>query len=81
MAEKIEEQNEIITLSKLALELKIYRSTLDYYMSLDLIKPMNVIGATNVFNKQETIERIKKIKKLQENGNTLREIKELLEKK
>lgn len=83
MMEKIkpEIQDEIITLSQLAMELKVYRSTLDYYMSLELITPMNVIGATNVFSKQATMERLREIKKLQKSGKTLKEIKELLKEK
>ena len=81
MAEKIkaEQPNEVTTLSKLALELKIYRSRLDYYASLNLITPMNSIGKLNLFNKQATMTRLKEIEKFQKRGKTLKEIKLILE--
>ena len=80
MAEKIkaEKPNEVTTLSKLALELKIYRSKLDFYMASGLIIPMNKINKMNFFDKQKTLERLKEIKKLQKKGKTLKEIKGLL---
>ena len=80
MAEKIkaEQQNQIITLSQLAMELKIYRSKLDYYVSLSLISPMSTIGKITFFDRQKTLERLKEIKKLQKKGKTLKEIKGLL---
>jgi len=81
MAEKIkaEVQNQVITLSALAFELKVYRSKLDYYLSLGLITPMSAIGKINFFDKQKTTEKLKKIEKLQKSKKTLREIKELLD--
>lgn len=81
MVEKIkaEVQNEVITLSALAMELRIYRSKLDYYVSLSLITPMSTIGKITFFNKQKTLEKLKKIEKLQKKGFTLAKIKELLD--
>jgi len=83
MAEKIkaEKPNEVTTLSKLALELKIYRSKLDFYMASGLIIPMNKINKMNFFDKQKTLERLKEIKKLQKKGKTLKEILEILKEK
>ena len=75
-----EEANRVITLSALAMELKIYRSKLDYYMSLGLITPMNTIGLINFFDKQATVIRLKEINKLQKGGKTLKEISEILKK-
>jgi len=81
MTEKIkaEKPNEVTTLSKLALELKIYRSKLDFYMASGLIIPINKINKLNLFDKQKTLERLKEIEKLQRKGKTLKEIKELLD--
>ena len=78
---KAEKPNEVTTLSKLALELKIYRSKLDFYMASGLIIPMNKINKMNFFDKQKTLERLKEIKKLQKKGKTLKEILEILKEK
>ena len=75
---KAEETNRIITLSALAMELKIYRSKLDYYVFLSLISPMSTIGKITFFDRQKTLERLKEIDKLKKKGKTLKEIKLIL---
>lgn len=67
-------ENEITTLSELALDLKINKTKLNYYAWLGLIVPIKEVGKTMVFDKEITIKRIGEIKKEKSKGLTLKEI-------
>lgn len=58
----------------------ITRSMLDYYDQIGLIKSEFTISSTRVFKREETIKRIKEIIKLKEQGFSLTEIKNQLDK-
>lgn len=65
------------TLQDIAREMKINKSTLHYYTIKGLIAPVGTVGRTFVFEKDETVKRIKEIQRLKKSkGLTLREIEE-----
>ena len=69
---------EMTSLGDLAQELNIKRSQLLYYKSCGLLTPLSVAGRTNIFDKKKTLAAIEKIKKLQDEGKSLKEIKTLM---
>lgn len=69
----------LISLGILANKLRLTKSKLAYYNSVGLIMPAEVmVGGMKIFDESETIKKIKKIIKLQEDGLSLKEIKEKL---
>ncbi len=74
------EKNKITTLSKLALKLQINKSKLSFYYNLGIIEPMNFKGRTMLFDENETVKKLEKIKNLQSEGKTTKEIVEYLRK-
>lgn len=73
-------KNEVVTFSDLASELKINRSKTMHYEKLGLIVPQAIIDSsgTKLFNKTETLSRLRKIIAFRKKGYTLEEIKALL---
>ena len=67
-----------ISLTDLAKEVKVSKSTLHYYISFDLIKADETIGKMFVFDKQKTIKRLNQIKQLRSKGLTLKEVRKEL---
>ena len=67
---------EITTLSELALDLKINKTKLNYYAWLGLIVPIKVVGKTLIFDKENVIKKIEKIKEEKNKGLTLKEVVE-----
>ena len=67
--------NDLVSLNELAKILGINKSKLTYYVSLGIVIPSTTVGKMQIFNKKEVLTRIKKIKKLQEEGKTLFQIK------
>ncbi len=72
------EQNKIISLGILAKKLGLSKSRLSYYDSIELIKPVDVMvgGGIRIYDEVETTKKIKQILKFQEEGLSLRQIKE-----
>lgn len=64
-----------ITLSALAKELDINKSKLHYYAAEGLIKPVQVIGKTMVFNSRVVRKQLAAIDREQVKGKKLKEIK------
>ena len=69
----------LISLGNLALEVGVNKSKLAYYARMGLLKPMNTIGVTQIYNKKKTLHRLDKILKAKKEGKTLREIKKILD--
>lgn len=65
---------EITTLSELALDLRINKSKLNYYVDMGLIVPIKEVGKTLVFDKAKAIKKIERIKEEKNKGLTLKEI-------
>lgn len=75
-------QNEpiLISLSELARDkhLNFNKSRLTYYAKIGLITPIKTISRTQIYDKNKTIQIIRKIEKYQTQGYTLPEVKNLL---
>ena len=69
----------LVSLSQLAIELGVNKSKLNYYMINGLITPISVLGKMCVFNKEETMNILKEVTKSKKKGKTLKQIKEELE--
>jgi len=67
-----------ISLGELAIELGTSKSKLHYFYTLGLITPTDTISKMNLFDKEKTLEILKKIDKLKVKGKTLEDIKEEL---
>jgi len=72
----------LISLNELARNLskisEVNKSRLTYYVRLGLLCPHAVVGKMQIFKKEETMKRLKEIKKWRDKGRELKEIKELL---
>ncbi len=64
-----------ITLADLAKELDIHKSKLNYYAWKGLIKPVQTVGKTMVFNRRIVKKQLRVITREQEKGKKLKEIK------
>ncbi len=67
-----------ISLSELALELRINKSQLAWYVQKGLLIPIGVDGKKNIFDRAETMRRLGLIKRLQKEGKDLDQIKTVL---
>jgi DNA-binding transcriptional MerR regulator len=74
------ENRTLISINKLAQELDFNKSKLHYYTSLGLLKPVQILGKTMIFERAPVIKRIKQIERLQNKGISLKEIKNQLKK-
>jgi DNA-binding transcriptional MerR regulator len=74
------EKNKITTLSELALKMQINKSKLNYYYLMGIIEPMTLRGRTMLFDENKTVEKMEKVKKLQSEGKTTKEIVNILDK-
>ena len=72
----IKNKNKLIKISELAKKAGVLISTIDFYVRQDLLKPVSFSqGNYRLFNKQESLKRLKKIKELQKNERlTIKEI-------
>lgn len=70
--------DDMASLGDLAQEMGVKKSLLIYYFNCGLLIPSFSVGKMNVFKRDETIKRIKRIDVLKKQGNKLNEIKELL---
>lgn len=64
-----------ITLAALAKELDINKSKLHYYVAEGLIKPVQVIGKTMVFNSRVVRKQLNAVDRERAKGKKLKEIK------
>lgn len=71
-------KEKLTTLLELSQELNITKSKLLYYANIGLLKYVQVIGNVHVFDRMETIKKIKKIETLKKEGYKLSEIREKL---
>lgn len=67
------------TLANLARDLQVNKSKLLYYLEMGLIKPVETLGATGIYDKKKTTSVIRKIKTLQDKGYSLKKIKAKLD--
>lgn len=67
--------HDFASLNELARELGINKSTLAFYVSKGLLKPTATVGGMQIFNREETIVLFQKIKKHQDKGKTINEIR------
>ena len=65
------------SLGQAAMASEISTQTLQYYLMCGLIEPANITQTNRKLFDNENIERIKLIKKLNESGYPLREIREI----
>lgn len=72
----IKNKNKLIKISELAKKAGVLISTIDFYVRQDLLKPVSFSqGNYRLFNKRESLRRLKKIKELQKNQRlTIKEI-------
>ena len=63
------------SLSEIALKLGVNKSKLSYWYSLGLIKPVAKVGRMNIFDLDDTINVISKIKSQKKSGKKLEDIK------
>lgn len=68
----------LISLAKLATELNINKSKLNFYASRKLLVPALVCGKTMLFDRKKAIQRLNRIEIEQSNGLTLSAIHSLL---
>ena len=64
-------EDEITTLSELALDLKVNKSKLNYYKEVGLLIPIKEVGKTFIFDKKTITKRIKLIEIEKKKGLTL----------
>lgn len=65
----------LASMSELATELGINKSKLNYYMNSGIIFPLTVVGRVCIFDRKETLKRLKEINKAQKRGKTLVQIR------
>ena len=72
----IKNKKKLIRISELAKKGEVLISTIDFYVRRNLLKPVSFSqGNYRLFNKQESLKRLKKIKELQKNERlTIKEI-------
>jgi len=71
----METQKKLISLNELAKIAKINKSKLQYYASLGLFWPTQIVGRMQIFNTKEILKTLKLIEKKQKEGKSLYEIK------
>ena len=71
-------KQDLVSLGELSLELGCNKSKLNYYFSKGLLNPVTTVGKMNVFDREDTVKRIKKIDDLQGKGKTLKDITGIL---
>lgn len=65
---------EPISLGQLAKELDINKSKLNYYTWIGLLKPVEVMGRTFIFEKKEVLKKLKEIEKSKLKGRQLKSL-------
>jgi len=66
----------LLKVGEIAKKAGVLRNTIDYYADIGLIKPDDYTqGKYRLFKENETLARIKKIRKLKKRGMILREIR------
>jgi MerR family mercuric resistance operon transcriptional regulator len=73
----LKEDSSLISIGNAAKKAGISRQSLQYYLMLDLLKPIKVTPTGRRLFDQDGIKRIKLIKKLNDSGYPLRAIREL----
>ncbi len=62
------------SLGELAIKLGVNKSKLAYYFTIGLLKPIAKVGRMNIFDAEETLKIIKKIKEAKKGGKKLAEM-------
>lgn len=75
MENTMNSKKEFISLAELGLEMTIPKSRLAFYKKIGLISPTAKISNMDLYNYKDIVEKINKIKELQEKGLSLDEIK------
>lgn len=66
---------DFISLNEIAKITNVNKSKLRYYTNLGLLSPEITVGKMQIFKYKETIEILRKIKKLRKSGYNLKQIK------
>ena len=69
---------ELVTITELSKLVNVSRSLIHYYRALGIVVPTNTYGRITVYNKEESLKRLKKVKELQKKGITLLDIQKML---
>ncbi len=77
MAEKTSDNSDFMRISRAAAAAGVSRQTLQYYLMIGLLESADRSPSGHQLFDQTNIERIKMIKKLNESGYPLREIREI----
>ena len=64
----------IVSLSQLAIELGVNKSKLNYYAVMGLIKPITKLGRIYIFEKDKVLATMKKIEASKNKGKTIKQI-------
>ena len=75
------EEKKLISLSELAKVANVNKSKLQYYVSLDLFKPIDKIGGTQIFDKHEVLKILNRIEGFKNIEMTLKQIADEIKKK
>lgn len=70
-------QAELMSIGAAAKKAGISRQSLQYYLMVGLLEPTEVMASGRRLFDQRSVERIKLIKRLNESGYSLRDIREL----
>ena len=70
--------NESISLAELAKVLKTTKSRCNYWAFTGLLKPRETVSGMKIFDRDETIARVKSILKMQKDGMRVEEIRKAL---
>ena len=70
-------QAELMSIGAAAKKAGISRQSLQYYLMVGLLEPTEVTASARRLFDQRSVERIKLIKRLNESGYSLRDIREL----
>lgn len=71
------EKTNLFTIGQAAKKAGISRQSLQYYLMIGLLEPSEITTAKRRLFNQETVERIKLIKKLNQSGYPLRAVRDL----
>ncbi len=70
---QIDKEN-MISLTDLAKEVKVNNTKLAYYIRLKILKPFQLLGGINIFEKDKAIKTLEQVKDFKKEKYTLKEI-------
>jgi DNA-binding transcriptional MerR regulator len=73
----VKDKGDLISIGKAAKKAGVSRQSLQYYLMLDLLEPSEITETGRRLFDEESIDRIKLIKRLNKTGYPLRAIREL----